>query len=171
MGVLFVIVWGLCLLLRGSCVIVCGVVFVVVWGLCLLLCEGCVCYCVRVVFVIVWGLCLLLFGGFACYYVEVVFVIVWELCLLLCGGCVCYCVGDCVCYYVGVVFVVVIFVWLPKFNNIVLDDFGEDWGWSFVRCCLCQFEIGALDKGLLDLSVSHFFCPSFCCVSIVFEAH
>ena len=23
-------------------------------------------------------------------------------------------------------------------------------------CCLCQFEIGALDKGLLDLSVSHF---------------
>ena len=37
-----------------------GVVFVIVWGLCLLLCEGCVCYCVGVVFVIVRGLCLLL---------------------------------------------------------------------------------------------------------------
>ena len=24
-------------------------------------------------------------------------------------------------------------------------------------CCLCQLEIGALDKGFLDLSVSHFF--------------
>ena len=28
-------------------------------------------------------------------------------------------------------------------------------------CCLCQFEIVALDKGLLDLSVSHFFVPYF----------
>ena len=37
-GVVFVIMWGLCLLL-------CGVVFVIVWGLCLLLCGGCVCYC------------------------------------------------------------------------------------------------------------------------------
>ena len=33
-----------------------GVVFVVVWVLCLV----CVCYFVLVVFVIVWGLCLLL---------------------------------------------------------------------------------------------------------------
>jgi len=39
----------------------------------------------------------------------VVFVIVWGLCLLLCG----------------VVFVIVIFVWLLKFNNIVWDEFGE----------------------------------------------
>jgi len=30
-----------------------GVVFVIVWGLCLLLCGGCVCYYVGVVFVIV----------------------------------------------------------------------------------------------------------------------
>jgi len=45
-----------------------GVVFVIVWGLCLLLCRGCISYCVRVVFLIVWGLCLLLWG--------VVFVIV-----------------------------------------------------------------------------------------------
>ena len=43
-----------------------GVVFVMVWELCLLLCGGYVCYCVGgcvcnclgVVFVIVWGLCL-----------------------------------------------------------------------------------------------------------------
>ena len=47
----------------------------------------------------------------------VVFFIVWGLCLLLCVGCVCYCVG--------VVFVIVIFVWLLKFNNIVWDEFGE----------------------------------------------
>ena len=83
----------------------------------------------------------------------VVFVIFWVLCLLLCGGCVCYCVG--------VVFVIVIFVWLLKFDNRIWDEFGEFWGWSFVRCCLCQFEIGALDKGLLDLWVSHFFCLLF----------
>ena len=30
-----------------------GLVFVFVWGLCLLLCGGCVCYCVGVVFDIV----------------------------------------------------------------------------------------------------------------------
>ena len=42
----------------------------------------------------------------------IVFVNVWGLCLLLCGGCVCYCVGF--------VFVIVIFVWLLKFNNVVL---------------------------------------------------
>ena len=38
-------------------------------------------------------------------------------------------------------------------------------------CYLCQFEIGALDKGLLDLSVSEYFCLSFWCVSILFEVH
>ena len=38
----------------------------------------------------------------------VVFVVVWGLCLLLCGGCV-----------------MVIFVWLLKFNNIVWDEVGE----------------------------------------------
>ena len=126
-----------------------GVVFVIVWGLCLLLCGG-------VVFVIVWGLCLLLCGG-------VVFVIVWGLCLLLCGGCVCYCVG--------VVFVIVIFDWLLKFSNVVWDKIVEVRGCSFIKCCLYQFEIGAVDKGLLDLSMSHFFCPSILCVSIVFEVH
>ena len=52
-----------------------GLVFVIVYGLCLLLCMGCVCYCVWVVFVIVWG-CVF-------YCVGVVFVIVWGLCLLL----------------------------------------------------------------------------------------
>jgi len=112
---------------------------------------------VGVVFVILWGLCLLLCGGCVCYCERVVFVIVWVLRLLLCGGCVCYCVGVvllcrcCVCYYVGVVFVVVIFVCLLKFNNIVPDEFGEVWGWSFVWCCLCQFEISALDRRFLDL--------------------
>ena len=53
--------------MRG-CVCYCErVVFVIVWGLCLLLCEvvfvimrGCVCYCEGVVFVIVRGLFLLL---------------------------------------------------------------------------------------------------------------
>jgi len=47
-----------------------GVVFVIVWELCLLLCGGyvcngvggCVCNSVGVVFVIVWGLCFLLCG-------------------------------------------------------------------------------------------------------------
>jgi len=68
-----------------------GVVFVIVWGLCLLLCGDCVCYCVGDVFVIVWGLCLLWCGGCVCYCVGVVFVIVWGSCLLLCGGCVCLC--------------------------------------------------------------------------------
>jgi len=28
-------------------------------------------------------------------------------------------------------------------------------------CYFCQFEIGAVDKGLLDLSVSHFFVPHY----------
>ena len=61
----------------------------------------------------------------------VVFVIVWGLCLLLCGGCVCYCggcvfyCGDCVCFHVGVVFVIIIFVWLFKFNNVVWDKIVE----------------------------------------------
>ena len=85
-----------------------------------------------------------------------VFVIVWGLFFLLLWG---------------VVFVIVIFVWLFKFNNVVWDKFGEVRGWRFIRCCLGQFEIGALDKGLLDLSVCHFICPSFCCDSIVFEVH
>ena len=62
-----------------------------------------------VVFVIVWELC--------CYCRGVVFVIVWGL-----------------CHCVGVVFLIVIFVWLLKFNNIVWDEFGEVWVWSFVRC-------------------------------------
>ena len=68
--------------------------------------------------------------------------------MLLCGGCVCYCVG--------VVFVIVIFVWLLKFNNVVWDKIGEVWGWSCIRRFF-EFEIGTLDKGLLDLWVSHFF--------------
>ena len=76
--------------------------------MCLLLCCGYVCYCVVVVcncvgdvFVIVWG---------------VLFVIVWGLCF--------YCLEGHVCYCVGVLFVIVIFVWLLKFNNMVLDEFG-----------------------------------------------
>ena len=36
---------------------------------------------------------------------------------------------------------------------------------------LCQFEIGAVDKGLLDLSVYLLFYLSFWCVSIMFEVH
>jgi len=93
--------------------------------------------------------------------VGVVFVIVWGLCLLLWGLCL---------LLWGVMFVV-IFDWLFKFNNVVWDKFGEVRGWSFIRCCLCQFEIVALDKGLIDLSVSCLFCPSFWYVSIVFEVH
>jgi len=49
----FVIVWGLCLLLCGGCVYYCGC---------------CVCYCVGVVFVIVWVLCLLLCLGCVFHY-------------------------------------------------------------------------------------------------------
>ena len=68
MGVVFVIVWVLCLLLYG-------VVFVIVWGLCLLLYGVCICYCV--------GLCLLWCVGCVSYCVGVVFVMVCGLCLLL----------------------------------------------------------------------------------------
>jgi len=53
-----------------------GVVFVIVWGLHLLLCCGSVCYCVGVAFVIVWVLHLSLCGGCVCYCVGVVFVFV-----------------------------------------------------------------------------------------------
>jgi len=59
---------------------------------------------------------------------------VWGLCLLLCGDCVCYCDGVvfvivrglcyCVCYFVGSFVVIVIFVWLLKFN-IIWDESGE----------------------------------------------
>jgi len=42
-----------------------GVVFVIVWGLCYCV-GGSVCYCVGVVFVIVWGLRLLLSFLFGC---------------------------------------------------------------------------------------------------------
>ena len=69
-----------------------------------------------VLFVIVCGLCILLFGGCVCYCVGVVSDNVWGFYLVLNGGCVSYCVG--------VVFVVVIFFWLLKFNNVVWDDFG-----------------------------------------------
>ena len=75
-------------------------------------------------FVIVWGLCLLLCGCCVCYSVGVVFVIVWGLCLSLCGCCVCYSVGV-VFVIVLVVFVIVIFVWLFKFNNVDWDNIGE----------------------------------------------
>ena len=71
----------------------------------------------------------------------------------------------------GVVFVIVIFDWLLKFSNVVWDKIFVVRGCSFIKCCLCQFEIGASDKGLLDLSVSHFVCPSILCVSIVFEVY
>ena len=94
----------------------------------MLLCGGCVCYCM----------------GCVCNCVGVVFVIVW--------GCICYFEG-CVCYCVVAVFVIVIFVWLFKFNDVVWDNVGEVRGWRLIMCYLCQFEIGALDKGLLDLSV------------------
>jgi len=59
-------------------------VFVIVWGLCMLLCwlcfllyGGCVCYCVVVVFVIVrWFFFIV---GFVFFYsVGVVFAIVWR---------------------------------------------------------------------------------------------
>ena len=115
------------------------------WRLCLLLC----------------GLCLLLCGGCVCYCVG--------LCLLLWVGCVCYCVGLCLLLWV-VVFVIVIFVWF-KFSNVVWDKVGEVRGWSFIRCYLCQFDIGALDKGLIDFLISHSVCLSFWCVNIVFEVH
>ena len=57
----------------------------------------------------------------------VVFVIVWGLHLLLCRHCavivrgLCYCV----CYFVGSFVVIVIFVWLLKFNNIIWNEFPE----------------------------------------------
>jgi len=43
----------------------------------------------------------------------------------LCGGCVCYCVGVVFVIVWGLVFLIVIFVWLLKFNNVVWDEFGE----------------------------------------------
>ena len=154
MWVVFVIVWGLCFLLCGSCVCYCvGVVFVIMGG-CVFYCGCCVCYCV--------GLCLLLWE---------LFVIVWG-CVFYCGCCVCYCVGLCLLLWVlclllcgvvfvivGVVFLIVIFVRLFKYNNIVWDKVSEVRGWRFIRCCLCQFEIGSLDKRLIDLLMSHFFVP------------
>ena len=78
-----------------------GVVFVIVWGMCLLLC----------------GLCLLLCGD----------------CVYYCEGCVCY-FGGCFCYCVVAVFVIVIFVWLFKFNNVVWDKIGEVRASSGVVC-------------------------------------
>jgi len=106
-----------------------------------------VCYCVGVVFVIVWG---------------VVFVIVWELCLLLCGGCVFYCVG--------VVFVFVIFFGgcsnlITYFGmNLVRFDVGPSSG----VVCVNLRSVHSIRESLI---VSHFFCPSFWCVIIVFEVH
>jgi len=92
-------VCGLCLLLYGGYVFYCvAVVFVIVWGLCLLL-WGVVFFIVGVVFVIVWGCvcycgsCLLL-CGVVFFIVGVVFVIVWG-CVCYCGCCACYCVGLC----------------------------------------------------------------------------
>jgi len=93
--------------------------------------------------------------------VGVLCLLLWACCVCYCVGCVSYCVGV-LFVVVGVVFVIVIFVSLFKFNNVVYDKVGTVSGWSFISCCLCQFVIGALDKGLLDLSMSHFFCPSFC---------
>jgi len=58
------------------------------------------------------------------------------------------------------VFVIVIFDWLFKFNNVVWDKVGVVRGWSFIRCCLCQFEIGALDKGLIGQCLTSF-APHF----------
>jgi len=62
---MFVIVWVLCYCVGGyvcNCVgCVCyfvGILFVILWGLCLLLRGSFVSYCVGVLFVIVWELCL-----------------------------------------------------------------------------------------------------------------
>jgi len=50
--------------LCGGCVCYCvGVVFIILWGLCLLSCGGCVCYGVGVVFVIVIFVWLLKFSN------------------------------------------------------------------------------------------------------------
>ena len=59
----------------GGCVCYCvGVVFVIVWGLCFLLCVGYVCYCV--------GGCICnCLESCVCNSVGVVLVIVWVLCL------------------------------------------------------------------------------------------
>ena len=117
--------------------------FVILWVLCLLLLGDCVCY----------------FEGVVCYCVVVVFVIVWWLCLLFCGCCVCYCQ------------LIFFFVSLFRCNKVFSNRFGEVCVCIFIRCCLYQFEIGASDKGLLDLSVSHIIYPSFRNFRIVFEVH
>ena len=49
-----------------------GVVLVIVWGLCLLLCGGFVCYCVGIVFFFVWGFILILW-----VVVFVIVIFVW----------------------------------------------------------------------------------------------
>jgi len=50
--------------------------------------------------------------------------------------------------------------------------FGSSNVIMYFSISLVRFEVGASsNKGLLDFSVSHFFPPSFWCVSIVFEVH
>ena len=59
-----------------------GVVFAIVWGLCLLLCGCWVCNCLGVVIVIVWLVVFVIVSVVVFVIVwGVVFVIVWELCL------------------------------------------------------------------------------------------
>ena len=75
------------------------------------------------------------------------------LCLLFFGGCVCYC-------QLSFFFLVHIFYMYCRIGLL-----------RFELCqAFFQFEIGALGKVFLDISVSPFF-PSFWCVSIVFELH
>jgi len=112
------------------------------WGLCLSLCDGCVYYC----------------GGFVFYCLGVVFDIVWGLGLLFVSCCVCH-------YEISLVFGC---SKLIMHFTIRLLRFGAGTS-SGVVCA--NLILVHLDKGVLDLSVSHFIYPLFWCVSIVFEVH
>ena len=54
---------------------------------------------------------------------------------------------------------------------VVCVTVGDVCGLSFVDCRLFHFKIGRLGQGFCYLSVSHFFCFPFSCVSMAFEVH
>ena len=71
------------------------------------------------------------------------------------GGCVCHCEPS------------LLFGCLSLIMQLRIGLLRFELHW----CCLYQFEFGTLHMGFLDQSVSQFFYPSLCCVSITFEVH
>jgi hypothetical protein len=54
---------------------------------------------------------------------------------------------------------------------VVYVTVGDVGGLSFFGYCLFHFKNGRLGQGFCYLSVSRFFCPSFCYASMAFEVH